>query len=78
MAVKGMTCAGCARTIERKLRATPGVSNARVDLAAEAATVDFDPSRAQVADLVAAVEKLGYQAPASGPGPSPQAQGNGH
>ena len=61
--VKGMTCGNCARTVERKLSATPGVAAARVDLAGGQATVEFDPARTNAADLAAAIEKLGYQVP---------------
>ena len=37
--VGGMTCAACARSIERTLSATPGVARASVNLATETATV---------------------------------------
>jgi copper chaperone CopZ len=59
--VSGMTCGNCAHIIERKLTATPGVSRAQVDLQAAIATVDFDPSRAKLPDLVSAIEQLGFQ-----------------
>ena len=45
--VSGMTCAACARAIERALAATPGVERARVNLATNTATVEFDPERAR-------------------------------
>jgi copper chaperone len=59
--VSGMTCGGCVRSVERKLAATPGVSSAKVDLNAATATVQFDPERTQVPQLVAAIEQLGFQ-----------------
>jgi copper chaperone CopZ len=62
--VTGMTCGGCARSIEKKLTATPGVANAKVDLEGARATVEFDPSRTEVPKLVAAIEQLGFQVPA--------------
>lgn len=61
--VSGMTCGNCARSIERKLSATPGVAKAQVDLAGATATVDFDPDRTSRQELAAAIEKLGYQVP---------------
>ncbi len=61
--VTGMTCNGCVRTIEKKLSATPGVLSARVSLESGSAAVDFDPERAKPADIVAAIEKLGYTVP---------------
>jgi copper chaperone CopZ len=62
-AVTGMTCNGCARTIERKLTSTPGVSAARVNLELAKATVEYDPERTDMSRLVSAVESLGYQVP---------------
>jgi Cu+-exporting ATPase len=61
--VSGMTCAACARTIERTLASTPGVSRANVNLATNTATVEFDPDIVQVRDFVGAIEELGYGVP---------------
>lgn len=61
MSVSGMTCGNCARMVEGKLASSPGVAKAEVDLAAGAATVEFDPARVSSEELAAAVEKLGYQ-----------------
>ena len=41
--VSGMTCAACARSIERTLAAAEGVERARVNLATNTATVEYDP-----------------------------------
>jgi Cu+-exporting ATPase len=61
--VSGMTCAACARTIERTLANTAGVERARVNLATSTATIEYQPSRVQVADFIAAIEDLGYGVP---------------
>lgn len=61
--VEGMTCGNCARSVERKLAATPGVSKATVDLASAQATVEFDSSRVQPETLAEAVRQLGYEVP---------------
>jgi copper chaperone CopZ len=58
--VGGMTCGNCARTVERKLSSSPGVSSAHVDLAAGTATVEFDADRTRLPDLELAIEQLGY------------------
>lgn len=58
--VSGMTCGNCARSVERKLSASPGVSSARVDLAGGTATVEFDADRTKLPDLRHAIEQLGY------------------
>ncbi len=57
----GMTCAACASRIETVLRKTPGVREARVNLALERADVLLD---AGVGDdvVVAAVDRAGYEA----------------
>jgi copper chaperone CopZ len=59
--VTGMTCNGCARTIERKLSSTAGVSAAKVDLENARATVEYDDQRTDRMQLVLAVQSLGYQ-----------------
>ena len=65
--VSGMTCAACARTIERTLAATSGVTRANVNLATNTATVEFDPARVRVGDFVTAIEDLGYGVPETEP-----------
>jgi Cu2+-exporting ATPase len=60
--IAGMYCAACAGTIEAALQQVDGVSEARVSAAAERATVRWDPRRARVADLLAAVRRAGYDA----------------
>ena len=61
LSVQGMTCASCVRTVESALGRVLGVVDARVNLAAEEATVDLD--RAVAADdLMAAVSSAGYSA----------------
>ncbi|HWC95879.1 MAG TPA: heavy metal translocating P-type ATPase [Candidatus Sulfopaludibacter sp.] len=67
--VSGMTCAACARSIERTLTKTPGVARASVNLATNTATVEYDPSRVKAGDFVAAIENLGYAVPQQEPPP---------
>jgi copper chaperone CopZ len=59
--VHGMTCGNCARSIERKLASTPGVTKASVDLAATRATVEYDAELVKPEVLVKAVRDLGYE-----------------
>src|SRR2546425_13306978 len=61
--VSGMTCAACARTIERTLANAPGVSRANVNLATNTATVEYDPAQVQPRDFARAIEELGYGVP---------------
>jgi P-type Cu+ transporter len=59
--IGGMTCASCASRIERKLNKLDGVA-ATVNYATEEATVTFDTAATAVAEIVAAVEAVGYSA----------------
>ena len=60
--ITGMTCAACATRIEKGLNKLAGVSSANVNLALEKATIEFNPSEVSIADIIAKVEKLGYEA----------------
>lgn len=62
--IGGMTCAACARTVERQLGGTAGVERASVNFATRIASVRFDADRLRVENLVAAVEDVGYEVPA--------------
>ena len=57
--VSGMTCGNCVNHVEKALRGTPGVTDAKVDLKRELATVRTKPGVARGA-LVAAVKEAGY------------------
>jgi copper chaperone CopZ len=61
LTVHGMTCENCARTIERKLASTPGVTKASVDLEATRATVEYDTDLVKPDVLANAVRELGYE-----------------
>ncbi|HEX2181011.1 MAG TPA: heavy metal translocating P-type ATPase, partial [Rubrobacteraceae bacterium] len=60
LSVTGMTCAACARRVEKALSRTEGVVAANVNLAAEKATVEFDPSSVSEGELAGVVERAGY------------------
>jgi copper chaperone CopZ len=64
LTVQGMTCGNCARSVERKLTGTAGVTKAAVDLAGSAATIEYDAERVKPEALAEAVRQLGYQVPA--------------
>ena len=58
--ITGMTCANCVATVERNLKKVDGVATASVNLSSERATVDFDPTRAGLDDLIGRVNRAGY------------------
>lgn len=64
LTVTGMTCDNCARSVERKLSSTPGVTRATVDLKAGQARVEYDSERVKPDALANAVRQLGYEVPA--------------
>ncbi|HQK94100.1 MAG TPA: HAD-IC family P-type ATPase, partial [Armatimonadota bacterium] len=62
LAVRGMTCAHCARAVERALSGrVPGVSSASVNLATELVRVSYDPAAASVEAMASAVREAGFE-----------------
>ena len=60
--IEGMTCAACARAVERATGKLDGVSGANVNLASEKLTITYEPSKLRSTDIMKAVEKAGYRA----------------
>ncbi|MDK2880404.1 MAG: P-type Cu+ transporter [Clostridia bacterium] len=61
--VRGMTCAACVARVEKTLKNLPGVVEARVNLVAGKAAVDYLPERVSVPQMVEAVREIGYEVP---------------
>jgi len=61
--VAGMDCASCAAHIEQAVKKLPGVENVQVLVAAERATVIYDPQRLKRAHIVGAINQAGYSVP---------------
>ncbi|MDT5294515.1 MAG: P-type Cu+ transporter, partial [Acidobacteriota bacterium] len=58
--ITGMTCAACARRIERTLAKAEGVRAAGVNFATARATVEYDRARTGLPRLIEAVKEIGY------------------
>ena len=58
--ITGMTCANCVATVERNLKKLDGVNTAVVNLSSERATVDFDSAKLGLTDVIARVQRAGY------------------
>lgn len=61
--IDGMTCDQCVRTVTRVLTDIPGVAAAKAETGAAmgSTTVSFDPGKATVAAMIAAVAQEGYE-----------------
>ncbi|MGL5116459.1 MAG: heavy metal translocating P-type ATPase [Beijerinckiaceae bacterium] len=62
LAVEGMRCAGCMASIERTLRALPGVSAARCNLSSARLSVAWRRGQTTPEAIVAAITGLGFRA----------------
>jgi copper ion binding protein len=58
--IGGMSCGGCVASVERALRALPGIQTVQVDLAAASAKVAFDAAQTDVSEIKTAIEEAGY------------------
>jgi Cu+-exporting ATPase len=62
LSVRGMTCANCSRSVEKKIGSVPGVTKVSVDLAAASASVEYDTELVTPEAIASAVQELGYEA----------------
>lgn len=62
LAIDGMHCASCSSRIEKVVGKMAGVEDIGVNLAGASARVICDPARIGVAEIRAAIEKLGFSA----------------
>lgn len=58
--ITGMSCAACSARVQSGLQKLEGVLEASVNLAAERASIIFDPDRVTIEDLIKTVKDLGY------------------
>lgn len=58
--IEDMSCASCATRVEKGLQALEGVQEAAVNFASEKASLTYDENSLEAADIVQAVESLGY------------------
>lgn len=60
--IGGMTCASCAKTIEKSIKKLDGVKEVSVNFATEKAKVIYDPEKVRLSQIKDAVAKAGYKA----------------
>ena len=58
--IGGMTCAACAKAVERVTKKLDGVEKSNVNIATEKASIEYDSSKAKVSDIKSVIEKAGY------------------
>lgn len=59
--VEGMTCAACAKSIERTVGKIQGVKSVTVNFATEKANIQYNPKEVRLTELKQAIEKAGYK-----------------
>ncbi len=64
--VTGMSCAACSAHVEKSVGAVAGVRSVAVNLLQNSMKVDFDESKTNTAEIIAAVESGGYGASVKG------------
>ncbi len=60
--ITGMTCAGCTNHVLTTLKELDGVVEQKVEYPGDLATVKYNPAKTSVANIIKAIEKLGYKA----------------
>ena len=59
--VEGMTCAKCTGSVEKALKATPGVEKVEVSLERKEAVVDYDDQKVTEAKLREVINATGFK-----------------
>jgi Cu2+-exporting ATPase len=60
-AVKGMTCAACATSLQSHLKTKPGINQVSVNYADNSALIEFDPNTIPFKNIQQAADEIGYQ-----------------
>ncbi|AGK55655.1 heavy metal translocating P-type ATPase [Bacillus sp. 1NLA3E] len=60
--IEGMTCAACAKRIEKVTSKLDGVIESNVNYATEKLNISFEPSKVRISDIKNAIQKAGYKA----------------
>ena len=59
--IGGMTCASCAKAIERAVNKLDGIQSINVNIATEKATISYDSSKLKLTAIRNTIEKVGYK-----------------
>jgi copper chaperone len=58
--INGMTCSGCAMTVEGALEDLPGVRTANASVAKQTAEVEYDETKVTEHQMIEAIQQAGY------------------
>src|SRR5262245_64048809 len=58
--IGGMNCAHCPPEIEKALSGLAGVKTAQVNPSTKIASIDYDPARTKIADMLQTIRSRGY------------------
>ncbi|MEO1690240.1 MAG: heavy metal translocating P-type ATPase [Cyanobacteria bacterium J06631_6] len=58
--LRGMSCAGCANSVQKTILAVPGVRESNVNFALEQAAIAFNPEQTNIKTIQQAIEAAGY------------------
>lgn len=61
LAVKGMTCMGCVKSVKNVLEPIPGVAAVDIVLDNGQVAISFDPAKAGLDQFKAAIQDAGYE-----------------
>jgi P-type Cu+ transporter len=61
VAIEGMTCAACAKSVESKLKELKGVESVSVSYQTGSAAIEFDPAVVTLQQLQKAIQDAGYK-----------------
>jgi Cu+-exporting ATPase len=60
--INGMTCAACAKAVERAVKKLDGTTDATVNIATDKLALTYDEAKIKPSDIMDAVSKAGYEA----------------
>ena len=60
--IEGMSCAACAKNIERITKKLEGVTESNVNFATENLRISFDPEKIKISGIKSAISKAGFKA----------------
>ena len=58
--IEGMTCASCAKAVERVVKKLDGIDSINVNIATDKANIIYNPSKVKLSQIKSAIEKAGY------------------